>query len=168
MTRTAPSTACATSATLGRAPAVPGKEQHAEVEGQRSQGELAQDGGGKRDPLPAETQPRLDLQLPDVDVLLELAGKKLARLRVQPGDVRRERQDDEQKSDRRVRKRGSWLAAPLGAVAGCARCARPARQAKRTACAAGFPGAASALIAFVIVAGQMQQAVQDQYLNFHL
>jgi hypothetical protein len=51
---------------------------------------LAQDGRGKRDPLPAETQLRLNLQLPDVDVLLELAGKKLARLRIQPGDVRRE------------------------------------------------------------------------------
>ena len=37
----------------GGAP-VPGKEQHTKEEGQRGQGELGQDGRGKRDALPAE------------------------------------------------------------------------------------------------------------------
>src|SRR5580658_9279707 len=67
MTRTAPSTAWATSATLG----------------------------GESDPLPAESEPGLYLQLPDVDVLLKLARKKLAHLRIQPGDIRRKRENAE-------------------------------------------------------------------------
>ena len=117
MTSTAPSTACATSAAAGPGSRVRRKEQHPEVEGQRGQGELAQDGGGKRDPIPAEPQPRLNLRLPDVDVFLELAGKKLARLRVQPGDVRRESQDTEQKGDDDCRKGGSWLGGPPWALA---------------------------------------------------
>ena len=83
----------------GRSSVVPGKKKYTEVESQGSQGELSQYGGGKRDPLPAESQAWLDLQLPDVDVLLKLAGKKFARLRIQPGYVRREGEDAEQESD---------------------------------------------------------------------
>ena len=71
----------------------------AEEQGDAGERELAQDGGGERGRLAAEAQAGLQQLLPRVDVVLVLAGEKLAHLGVDAIDVGREGEDAEQRGD---------------------------------------------------------------------
>src|ERR1039457_2565513 len=72
------------------------KEDSAESQRQDAQGQLLQDRGAEGGMLAAEADLRLDLLLPGVQILLDLAGKDLAELRVDADDVRGQHLDGRQ------------------------------------------------------------------------
>ena len=66
---------------------------------QRRGAHLRQHAHGKRSPLPAHAQSRLDSFLKDFDVLLKFAGKELAHLGVDPLHIGDQQQQAAQATD---------------------------------------------------------------------
>ena len=74
-----------------------GEGQRADA--RRDEGELAEDGGGEGDGLAAEAEAGLDDLFPGVDVVLILAGEKLAHLEVDAIDVGGEGEDSQENNE---------------------------------------------------------------------
>ncbi len=75
-------------------------EQHGRnQERQARERELCNHRGGKRDPVAAEAEARLDALFPEIDILLEVARQKLAHFRVKPVDVGGKRERPEQQEE---------------------------------------------------------------------
>ena len=135
-------------------------------------GKLLQHGHRERRSPAADLEPGLDLMFEQLDIVLKFARKKLAGFAVEPRDVGNQRQHPKQQNEpadehgahRSLLRRRSWsLARELPEFGALDQSLGKSESAAQAKLLARHP----AVIAFVIVAGEVEQAMQDESLDLH-